>query len=233
VTLPGIDLKPPLVIRDTMSTLKEIMQVYKQSLLDEEDRGLLDDFDLILEAVIDPVLQLVDEMKELKQVDLEKLIFECNCTVFVQNALDTFPSIRSSRTEALKERLQRIIENLTQIQYAHLLKESGLEPIVEVLNKLPEKVRLSHVPAASSRALASSIRSFDSFLSHIDTLTSSRLALLSSHRLSKEIHHAALQRIVEAYGRIWEAVMDEKNRYEFRSTVMHRSREEVKTLLVS
>lgn len=81
-----VDLKPPLSIRDALSSLKEIMQVYKHSYLDEEDRSELDDFEHVLQAALGPVLELVDIMKDTKspQQEMEKLIFECNCTVFVQ-----------------------------------------------------------------------------------------------------------------------------------------------------
>jgi hypothetical protein len=82
---PGIDLKPPPAIRDAMSTLKEIMMVHKQSLLDEEDRTELDSFEKVLEKALEPVLNLVEEMKKLKlQQAIEGLIFECNCIVFIQ-----------------------------------------------------------------------------------------------------------------------------------------------------
>ena len=84
VVAPGLDLKPPLAIRDAMGTLKEIMQVHKQSLLDEEDRTELDDFDTVLETALRPVADLVQAMKENRPQETEKLIFECNCTVFVQ-----------------------------------------------------------------------------------------------------------------------------------------------------
>lgn len=84
VTQPGMDLKPPATIKDSMSTLREIMLVHKQSLLDEEDRSELDEFDNVLEAALGPVLQLVESMKKLKQQESEQLIFECNCVGYVQ-----------------------------------------------------------------------------------------------------------------------------------------------------
>jgi hypothetical protein len=81
--------------------------------------------------------------------------------------------------------------------------------------------------------LTAAIRTFDSFLAHVDTLSSPRLALLSSHRLASEIHREALKRVTGAYSTLWDAVMEEKNRYEFKSTILHRSKEEVATLLGS
>lgn len=102
VSAPGLDLKPPLALKDAVTTLKEIMQVYKQSLLDEEDRTELDDFDAVLDTALDPILGLVDAMKPLKQQESERLIFDCNCTVFVQVRLAGKSSIgrRNRRTRS-------------------------------------------------------------------------------------------------------------------------------------
>lgn len=84
VASPAMDLKPPATIKDSLGTLREIMTVYKQSLLDEEDRSELDEFENVLEAALGPVLQLVESMKNLKQQDREQLIFECNCVQYIQ-----------------------------------------------------------------------------------------------------------------------------------------------------
>lgn len=48
---------------------------------------------------------------------------------------------------------------------------------------------------------------------------------------ASDIHAAALQRIVVAYGQVWEAVMSESNRYEGRIGMLRRTREEVAMLL--
>lgn len=88
VSQPGVDLKPPATLKESLSTLREIMIVYKQSLLDEEDRSELDEFETVLEAALGPVLQLVESMKKLKHQDSEQLIFECNCVDFVQVCRD-------------------------------------------------------------------------------------------------------------------------------------------------
>lgn len=45
------------------------------------------------------------------------------------------------------------------------------------------------------------------------------------------IHHDALSRVSHAYGEMWDAVMDEQNRYEGRTTLLRRSKDEVATLL--
>lgn len=252
VTAPGLDLKPPVAVRDVMSTLKEILQVYQQSLLDEEDRSELDDIEPILEMALAPVTELVQAMKALKQQESEKLIFDCNCTVFVQHTLEPFAAVAEKRMQLLDAAAKSVVEQLTSLhvggslrlfterqsemlpsQFGNLLKESGIEPIIQAIDKKAVDEPLSHTLEASGRALTSAIRSFDAFLAHVDTLSSPKLALLSSHRLASIVHREALKRVTAAYERLWNAVMDEKNRYEFKSTILHRSKEEVATLLGS
>lgn len=89
---------------------------------------------------------------------------------------------------------------------------------------------LSRIESASSKQISLAVHQFDEFLTHLDTLVSPRLVLLSSTRNSSQVHRDSLGLVTSAYGRIWDAVMDPKNRYEFASTLLIRSKEEVKTL---
>jgi hypothetical protein len=45
------------------------------------------------------------------------------------------------------------------------------------------------------------------------------------------IHAEALARISRAYDEVYDAILDQKNRYEGRHTLLRRSKEEVSTLL--
>ena len=89
---------------------------------------------------------------------------------------------------------------------------------------------LSHLSASAAPVLITSITTFSSFLSTTDTLASPRLSLLPP-RFAASIHHDALARVSRAYGEMWDAVMDEANRYEGRTTLLRRSKDEVATLL--
>lgn len=129
ITAPGMDLKPSIPIRDSLSTLKEIMQVYKQSLLDEEDRSELDDFEVILEAAIAPVLELMGKMKEsLKggiaaSAELEKSIFECNVLGFILGTLEGFKDFTKDRIQSLEQRLNERSDELTTLHVSNTTTE--------------------------------------------------------------------------------------------------------------
>lgn len=137
VSAPGMDLAPPAAIKDALSTLKEIMVVYKQSLLDEEDRSELDEFEPVLEAALAPVMELMESMKKLKQQESEQLIFECNCVNYIQvshhggstsgadiitnlhchsqNTLEPYQAFTSARAEMLNSQLRTAVDSLTDI----------------------------------------------------------------------------------------------------------------------
>lgn len=112
---PAMDLKPPTAIRDSLGTLKEIMLVHKQSLLDEGDRSEMDNFEPILEAALDPVTELVARMREMKPNRSEQIIFECNVLAFILSTLDPFSSFTHIRSGRLEQRLASQREELTDL----------------------------------------------------------------------------------------------------------------------
>jgi len=75
------------------------------------------------------------------------------------------------------------------------------------------------------------VKTLEAFLTSVDVLTSARLALLTAPRVATGIHRGALERLARDYERIYEAVMDKVNKYEFSSTLMNRTPEEVYVLL--
>jgi hypothetical protein len=79
--------------------------------------------------------------------------------------------------------------------------------------------------------VTAAVKILETFLTSVDVLTSSRLALLSSPRVATEIHRGALERLAGDYERIHNAIMDKSNKYEFSSTLMNRTPEEVYVLL--
>lgn len=117
-----------------------------------------------------------------------------------------------------------------------MLHESGLAPIIELIetcdvkvscslsSKIPcrenSQIPLSHVPAAAPQEIVSALRAFDTFLSELDVVSSPQLALLTVPRLATLIHRSALKELGNHYEKICVAIKDPKNRYEFASTLL-------------
>ncbi|GAA5919249.1 hypothetical protein JCM1841_006519 [Sporobolomyces salmonicolor] len=232
---PAAALSAPTQLRDTLSTLREIMSVYSHSLLDSESpsspSASPSDFKPVLDAVLDPALQMCGTMAEMRATEWDRAVFWVNCDEAVLGVLEGY-RFAEERRRAVESDEEGHVERLTVEHYGHLLKETGLEPILEALHGKDADTPLSHIPAAGAHPLMQAISLFSTFLSTVDTLSSPRLSLLPPH-LASSIHAEALARISRAYDEVYNAVTNEKNRYEGRNTLLRRSKEEVATLLGS
>jgi hypothetical protein len=71
----------------------------------------------------------------------------------------------------------------------------------------------------------------DVFLVNAGFDAASRLSKLASTKLSTQVMQGALKLFLKAYSRLYDEVMDPRNKYEFPATIMGRSVEEIETLL--
>lgn len=139
-------------------------------------------------------------------------------------------------------------------QHADLLKTSGLDSVLAALHSqedvrdfsppslsqcvarrtesviLSQQIPLSQRPSASAADIFAASSTFSTFLSSLDPVSSPRLSLLPPH-LAALVHSQALQRVSKGYGELYDAVVDEKNGYEGRETLLRRRKDEVGMLL--
>lgn len=219
---PDSDLSPPLALRDSSQVLREIMAVYDSSLLGDEDPTEREAaFAQILEAAVDPAMEMCKRMSDLREgmPTWDKAVFLVNCTTYMQNMLQAY-SFTSTHVALLQKEVDRNIRTMVTEHSAFFLKESGLEPIVQAMDSKPEDTPLSRLPSASSQALTAALTQFDSFLSTLDPSSSPRLSLLSVPRLASSIHIDALHQIGLVYGRICDEVKKPENKYEFAGTLL-------------
>ncbi|KAG8970571.1 Golgi transport complex subunit 6 [Tulasnella sp. 419] len=219
---PEPDLAAPLALRDQIHVLREIMGVYESSLMGENDPAERErEFSQILEAAIDPAMEMCNKMCELKKdlTSWNRAIFLINCYVFVQNALQAY-SFTGQYVEQLQKEVDKNVRILTTEHYEYLLHESGLEPIISAINTAAPDTPLSREPVASSQAVTAALGLFDTFLSQLDVVSSPRLLLLSVPRLSTMVHRKALHSVALEYGRVCDAVRKPENKYEFSGTLL-------------
>ncbi|GAA5834551.1 hypothetical protein JCM11251_007038 [Rhodosporidiobolus azoricus] len=234
---PAAALSAPLPLRDTLSTLREISNVHASSLLEHEHASTRPspesreaDFLPVLDAILDPALEMCGRMAEMRPVEWDRGVFWVNCEEAVLGALNGFEFVEGRRGK-VREEEDRHVESLTAEHFTDLLKTSGLEPLVEALRSKEAEMPLSQVPAASPSAILTATTTFSTFLSTLDPVSSPRLSLLPPH-IAASIHSSALRRVSEAYGEVYDAVFgNEKNGYEGRETLMRRSKGEVAMLL--
>jgi len=90
---PDSDLLPPLPLRDFAQVLREIMTIYSSSLFEDdfpnskdERDNLREKFDRMLDAALEPCLEMCKRMSESKKgiTVWEKETFLINCTTFLE-----------------------------------------------------------------------------------------------------------------------------------------------------
>ncbi|KAJ1565129.1 hypothetical protein HK096_004417 [Nowakowskiella sp. JEL0078] len=83
-----------------------------------------------------------------------------------------------------------------------------------------------------SSSILSAMSAFDIFLCTAQIDLSSILVKLSSSEYAKIVANRQLWLLVEAYKRLFDEIMDEKNKYDKPLTLLLRSVSDVETLLV-
>ena len=81
---PPSDLSAPLMLRDALSTLREILDVHNASLLDELEQPDANEIDEVLSKGLDPALAMCERMGELRPGQWDRDVFAVNCLSFVQ-----------------------------------------------------------------------------------------------------------------------------------------------------
>lgn len=166
---PAAALSAPTQLRDTLSTLREIMSVYATSLLEHEHETTQlspltreNDFKDVVDAVLDPAMQMCETMAEMRTSGWDRDVFRVNCDEAVLGALDGFDFVGGRRMR-VKGGEEGHVESLTvehvsfasfvscsdgvadssvsSTQFTELLKTSGLEPVITALRTKEAEVR--------------------------------------------------------------------------------------------
>lgn len=254
-------LAPPNFIMDHAQVLREIMQVYDSSLLDEgvdpsptsgtekmddKDEGDSEDdsdagnngndgdananatkgFNRILDIMVDPAIAMcaaASEEKARLRPQWDSAVFVLNCLCYLKNVLEPF-----SFTRVKQEEIERITQDrlcaLEDDHYDHTLRDASLWDAVHTLETKDPATPLSRLPATEPATLQLSLSKFSLWLSTPDTVSSPRLAPLSSAAIAGRVHREALRRLVHAYEKLCEEVKSGKARYEAGSVLLGRER---------
>ncbi|KWU45606.1 oligomeric Golgi complex subunit 6 [Rhodotorula sp. JG-1b] len=233
---PAAALSAPAQLRDVLSTLREILAVYATSLLEQEGAPSSPqtrdtEFRDVLDASLDPALEMCSRMADMRPAEWDRAVFCINCDEAVLAALEGFDFV-DQRRKAVQQDEEKYVETVTAAHYAHLLNESALEPAISALHGREPGTLLSACDAASVESLQEAQSRFTAFLSSVDPVSSPRLSLLPPH-LAALVHRSSLRRISDAYAELYDAVHDaESGGYERPETVLRRSKDEVRMLLV-
>jgi hypothetical protein len=120
---PAAALSAPTQLRDALSILREILSVYSSSLLDHEasvatPEKRQTDFKDVLDAALDPALQMCEAMAEMRPASWDQAVFWVNCDEAVLACLEPF-DFTSERREKVKEDEAKHVESLTSEHVSH------------------------------------------------------------------------------------------------------------------
>ena len=109
-------LTPPLVILDHAQILREIMAVYQSSLAGDEDANEDQTGAHILDAMLDPAVEMclkASEDKKALRPKWDREVFVLNCLTFLDGVLEPF-AFTAKKREALQELIREHVAALTE-----------------------------------------------------------------------------------------------------------------------
>ncbi|KAI6164060.1 oligomeric complex COG6 [Pisolithus thermaeus] len=197
---------------------------------DEIDSGANADaakgFRRILDIMIDPAIAMcaaASEEKARARPQWDSAVFVLNCLCYLKNVLEPF-SFTRDKQEEIEGIIQDRLCALEDDHYNHILRDASLWDVVRAMETKDPVTPLSRLPATEPAALQLALSKFSLWLSTPDTVSSPRLAPLSSAAIAGRVHRAALRRLVRAYGSLCEEVKSGKARYEAGSVLLGRER---------
>ncbi|KAJ3103761.1 Golgi transport complex subunit 6 [Phlyctochytrium planicorne] len=226
--VPGRDLLPPPIIKESLLQLKELMSSYEGNLLELDESS--SNFNDVLKIILDPVVDLCKQGAASLPV-LEGCIYKLNCFRFLQATLIPYSTFTKQRLDIVEADINDLVVTLTKEAHNLLLQESGLLNVIKALEKNKEEAPLSRIPGLDQRSIKEAMSKLDTFLRDIGFDVTARFARLASSHDTKVIIDTSLKDFSDNYTMLHERVMDPKNKYEFPVTLMTRSVDELDTLL--
>ncbi|EJD05807.1 oligomeric complex COG6 [Fomitiporia mediterranea MF3/22] len=234
------DTQPPISLLDHTQVLRELMNVYKSSLMGDESpdelrEGFKGILDVMVDAAVNMCLSVSDARKEGKgRVEWDGDVFVLNCLAHLIGVIRPF-TFTDYKVEELQKDIDARAELLIEDHYTTILHDTSLYPSISLLTSRntkdssseeePTFEPLSHAPPTSPQNLTLSLRAFSTWLSSPDqVLHPPRLSHLLNQHLASHIHHSALRKLVSAYELLCSEVRRPENRYEAANTILGAQR---------
>ncbi|KAF4025630.1 hypothetical protein G4228_017787 [Cervus hanglu yarkandensis] len=124
------------------------------------------------------------------------------------------------------------LDTLINEQASYVLTRAGLSYIYNTVQQhKAEQGPLANLPNLDSVALKAAMVQFDRYLSAPDNLLMPQLNFLLSATVKEQIIKQSTELVCRAYGEVYAAVMNPVNEYKDPGSILHRSPQQVQTLL--
>nr|XP_060490209.1 conserved oligomeric Golgi complex subunit 6 [Panthera onca] len=228
VELPPPDLGPSSALNQTLALLREVLASHDSSVVPLDARQA--DFVQVLSCVLDPLLQMCTvSASNLGTADMAT--FMVNSLYMMKTTLALF-EFTDRRLEMLQFQIEAHLDTLINEQASYVLTRAGLSYIYNTVQQhKPEQGSLANLPNLDSVALKAAMVQFDRYLSAPDSLLMPQLNFLLSATVKEQIIKQSTELVCRAYGEVYAAVMNPVNEYKDPESILHRSPQQVQTLL--
>ncbi|NP_001084743.1 component of oligomeric golgi complex 6 L homeolog isoform X1 [Xenopus laevis] len=228
VELPPADLGPSSALNQTLTLLREVLVSHDSSVVPLDARQA--DFVQVLSCVLDPLLQMCTvSASNLGTADMAT--YMVNCLYMMKTTLALF-EFTDKRLEMLQFQIEAHLDTLVNEQASYVLTRAGLSQIYSCVQQhKPEQGALSNLPSMDSVSLKAAMVQFDRYLSAPDNLQMPQLNYFLSATVKEQIIKQSTELVCKAYSELYEAVMKPVNGYKEPTSILHRSPQQVQTLL--
>ncbi|THH11854.1 hypothetical protein EW145_g400 [Phellinidium pouzarii] len=218
--------QPPVALLDHTQVLREMILVYKSSLMggeseDELRKGFQSILDLMVDAAVNMCLS-VSDARQTQRPGWDNDLFVLNCLTHLLNVIRSFP-FAEYKAKELQTDIDARAELLITDHLNNILRDTSLAECVNVCASNTAEP-ISRIGAMQSQPLSLALRAFAVWLSTPDVVHPSRLVPLLDRRLAENVHHAALHSLVDVYERICAEVRRPENKYEAANTILGAQR---------
>uniref|UniRef100_A0A8B9GV40 Conserved oligomeric Golgi complex subunit 6 n=1 Tax=Astyanax mexicanus TaxID=7994 RepID=A0A8B9GV40_ASTMX len=232
VELPPPDLGPTASLNQTLSLLREVLASHDSSVLPLDARQA--DFAQVLSCILDPLLQLCTvSASNLGTADMAT--YMVNSLYMMKTTLALF-EFTDKRLEMLEFQIEAHLDTLINEQASYVLTRAGLGYIYNCVQQhSAEQGPLSNLPSMDSSSLKAAMVNFylifDRYLSSPDAFVMPQLNFLLSAAIKEQIFKQSTELVCRAYGEMYAAVTNPSSGYKEPESVLHRSPQQVQTLL--
>lgn len=228
IELPPPDLSPTESLKETMSLLKDVLTSHDASVIPLDARQA--DYSRIISCLVDPLLQMCSmSASHLNASDMAAYMI--NCIHQIQSTLAVY-EFTDKHIEMLAGQTEAHLDTLISEQASFILARSGVGSLYTVYQEnRSQRVALSSLHGMDSQSVKDAMAKFDKYLSSPDSLIMPQCNLLRTTRLRDTVHKRAVDVVCATYRTLYQAIVDEKNKYPDVKMLVPRTPDQVTSLL--
>lgn len=228
IELPPPNLSPTESLTETMGLLKDVLTCHDASVIPLDARKA--DYSRIISCLVDPLLQMCSmSASHLNASDMAAYMI--NCIHQIQSTLAVY-EFTDKHIEMLAGQTEAHLDTLISEQASFILTRSGIGSLYTVYQEnRGQRVSLSSLHGMDAQSVKDAMAKFDKFLASPDSLIMPQCNLLRTTRLRDTVHKRSVDAVCATYKTLYEAILDERNKYQDVKTLVPRSPDQVTSLL--